>query len=85
MNAARALSPGIIGVPCLGWIWTESAHALLGLASAGPSGSEIVLMEGPSSIAAKRTLLVRQFLANPAWSWLAMCDSDMAPERDAVL
>ncbi len=72
--------PGLVAVPCVPWIWTTTANALLQLSHALPAGSGVFLSQhGPSSIAAARNELVRTVLASPKYRWLLFVDSDMAP------
>jgi hypothetical protein len=90
---ARDYPPGLVGVPTVDWMYSESAQALMNLRGALPPGSEMRFMpQTGSSIALKRTMCVEFLLATPApehniprLEWLLQCDSDMVPPMATAL
>ncbi len=77
--------PGQLAVPCVPWMWTESAAALLALRDFLPPGCQIAIQgAGPSSIAASRNGLVEALLQpeHPRLEWQLTIDSDMVPRPD---
>jgi len=89
----RDYPPGLVGVPTVDWMYSESAEALMNLRQTLPPGSQMRFMpQSASSIGAKRTGLVENLLATPApqagiprLEWLLQCDSDMIPPLATVL
>lgn len=80
--------PGLMAVPCIPWVWTESARAIAALHACLPDGSQL-WMEGmgPSSIAAARNWAARTFFEteDPRLEWLLFIDSDMTPRPDTAV
>lgn len=75
--------PGVIGVPCVAWMWTEAVHALMALRY--PPGSFLYMETDSSTIAAKRNELVRKLLEKPEFKWILFLDSDMTPPPDTIV
>ena len=68
--------PGMVAMPALDWMWTETAVALRDLQL--PPGSKVAVAHGASAVAFKRNQLVGYFLdARPRLEWLLFLDADM--------
>src|SRR2546427_747747 len=67
--------PGLVAMPALDWMWTQTAVALRGLEL--PPGSALTVLHGATAVAAKRNALVERFLAKPELAWLLFLDADM--------
>lgn len=82
MTASSA--PGVIAMPAVDWMWTASALALVELFVDAPDGTGLELEVGMSTIAAKRTSLVRGMLRRPEAAWILFLDSDMVAPPDTI-
>jgi hypothetical protein len=81
----RSWAPGLVAIPTVDWMYTESVQALFELRDTLPIGSEMRLMPQTSSpVATKREMLAHQMLSNPEWQWICYIDSDMVPPPYAV-
>lgn len=78
------LPPGMVGVPCVRWMWTRSVLGLLRLQESLPQGSMLSFEPGGSTIASKRNALCEQMLEEPRFEWIFMADSDMAFSPETV-
>lgn len=74
------LPPGLVGVPCVAWMWTASVQCFMALDL--PAGSRMLLDPGGGSVATKRERLVDALLARPELEWLLFLDSDMTCAPD---
>lgn len=79
-----AIPPGLVGVPCVTWMYTRACLALLRLYWRLPEGSDVRFEPGNSTLAGKRNELVQRFLEEPRYRWLLCLDSDMTPPPDIV-
>jgi len=78
--------PGMLAVPCMPWLWMESAAALMELRARLPRDSVVWMRGGgPSSIAAARNYAVKEFLQNRKLEWLLFVDADMTPKSDTAV
>ncbi len=57
--------PGVVAIPVLDWMWSESAQAIMRLLFNLPPGSDWGFAHGPSTIAPKRNECVRWVLEAP--------------------
>lgn len=76
--------PGLIGVPCVHWMWTRSAMGLMRLQQSAPEGTELTFKPAASTIATKRNAVIEQALEEPRFRWVLMADSDMDFPAGAV-
>ncbi len=67
--------PGLVAMPALDWMWTETAIALRNLEL--PPGSEVEVAHGTTALVLKRNALVAHFLTRPKLEWLLFLDADM--------
>lgn len=77
--------PGLVAIPAIDWMWTESARAFMELQGCLPAGSIVRARLGSSSPAANRNKLVEFFLSEPSYQWCLFIDSDMTPEPQTAL
>ncbi len=79
--------PGQLAVPCVPWLWTESALALYKVMELLPPGSKITMIgNGPSSIAASRNWITHTLMhMEPSIEWQLTIDSDMTPRPETAL
>src|SRR5216117_3690038 len=67
--------PGLVAMPALDWMWTQTALALRHLEL--PRGSEVAVADNSTALVVKRNALVDHFLARPKLAWLLLLDADM--------
>lgn len=79
------LPPGLLAVPCMEWMWTESARAIALLQGALPPGSMVSYLEDSHSIERKRNELANMVIERPALQWVLFVDSDAVPPQWAAL
>lgn len=78
--------PGLLAIPAVDWMWTESAESFMALSQHLPPGSHVAIARGLSaSPAANRNQLAETFLANPSLKWILYIDSDMTPDPHTAL
>ncbi len=90
MTAAdpRSFPPGLIGIPCLDWMYTRAVQSLFALGSALPPGTATMFNAGLSSPAASRNQIIDGFLTVPemqSLEWIFFLDADMTPPPDTVM
>lgn len=73
--------PGMLAVPAIDWLWTDSALALFDAVSA--AGADLSVELGAPTVARKRNLLAQRFLTSAA-PWILFLDSDMVPPPDVA-
>ena len=81
----RNYPQGIVAIPVIDWMWTESAQAIMRLLFNLPPGSDWGFVVGPSTIAPKRNECVRWVLEESEFEWLLFIDSDMTPPPNLAL
>lgn len=69
----------LLSVPAQEWMWTDSAVALIRVATAAPTGSQFHFDTGTHSIAAKRNGAI-ELAFDHGLSHVLFCDSDMRPD-----
>lgn len=72
-----------LAMPCVDWMWTRAAQALIGVLLRSGPGLRLMMPTSGTTIAEKRNLCVRKFLAGPE-EWLLFLDSDMTPPPDVI-
>jgi hypothetical protein len=76
--------PGMIAVPSVEWMWTQSARALVNMSYTAPLQSALVLSEYATSPALSRNTLIQRFLLAGVFEWILFVDSDMTPDSDTL-
>src|SRR5690348_15886107 len=75
---------GLVAVPALDMMHTDSCEAFVALRCALPPGSGMMFFRGMSSPAASRNALIERFLQYPQFEWIFFIDQDMTPEQHTV-
>jgi hypothetical protein len=77
--------PGLVLIPALEWMWTETVNAILQLQPSLPPGSSIALTRHLATPAAARNAGIPTFLREPRYEWILFLDADMAPDQATVI
>ena len=76
--------PGLIGVPCMSWMWSQTAQSLITISAEMPQGSGVWFGFGSSIISLKRNQAVEQLLTHDHLEWLLFYDADMTTPVGAL-
>lgn len=71
------LPPGMVAIPAMEWMWTESAKSFIELSQHLPPGSVVEIGRDSSSAAWNRNRLAERFLERRNLQWCLFLDSDM--------
>jgi hypothetical protein len=77
--------PGMLAIPALEWMWTQTVNSLLRIVAHLPPDSAMTISRGSTSPATGRNILTEAFLENPALQWICYLDSDMTPPDATIL
>ena len=83
MPNADLTLPGLIGVPAVAWMWTETIPSFIRLKESMPPGSAMRFVTEYSTICSKRNGLV-EMLLEEGLQWLLFVDSDTTVPADAL-
>jgi hypothetical protein len=75
----KDLPPGMVAIPAVDWMWTDSAVAFIQLTRGMPPRSLLLVGRQCSSITWNRNDLTEDFLGDRSFEWILYLDSDMVP------